>query len=135
MNPPGFKRVHRSLIYRRRPDGNPDVHRILANSEDVVKTRMLAPLEKARMVQFYLWVEKYDEGDARTHATGPLSQKVLDLHKMSATKFLAFWELPKEAINMIVRGIEENLDAAHAELRAPPPPPAAPLAHIVLPIE
>ena len=40
MNPPGFKRVHRSLIYRRRPDGNPDVHRILANSEDVVKTRM-----------------------------------------------------------------------------------------------
>lgn len=48
MSPPGFKRVHRSLLYRRRPDGKADVHRILANAEDVVKTRMLAPLEKVR---------------------------------------------------------------------------------------
>jgi hypothetical protein len=46
MNPPGFKRVHRSLLYRQRPDGTADVHRVLANSEDVVKTRMIKPLEK-----------------------------------------------------------------------------------------
>ena len=40
MNPPGFKRVQRSLMYRRRADGKPDVHRVLANSEDV-RFRML----------------------------------------------------------------------------------------------
>jgi hypothetical protein len=48
MNPPGFKRVQRSLMYRQRPDGKADVHRILANSEDVVKTRMITSLEKVR---------------------------------------------------------------------------------------
>ena len=70
MNPPGFKRVHRSLMYRKRPDGKPDVHRILANSEDVVKTRMLAALDKARVVQFYLWIDRYDESDVKTHTSG-----------------------------------------------------------------
>jgi len=105
MNPPGFKRVHRSLLYRRRPDGNPDVHRVLANSEDVVKTRMLAPLEKARMLQFFAWVEKYDEGDDRTHQIGTLSKRSLDLHKMNAAKFLAFWELPEEAVQIVTRGM------------------------------
>ena len=34
-----FRRVQRSLIYRLKPDGKPDIHRILANSEDVLKTR------------------------------------------------------------------------------------------------
>ena len=29
MNPPGFKRVQRSLLYRKRTDGNADVHRVL----------------------------------------------------------------------------------------------------------
>lgn len=48
MNPPGFKRVQRSLMYRKRPDGKPDVHRVLANSEDALKTRMLAPLDKVQ---------------------------------------------------------------------------------------
>ena len=105
MNPPGFKRVQRSLLYRTRADGTADVHRVLANSEDIVKTRMLAPLEKARMLQFYLWVEKYDEADPRTHVTGPLSKRSLDLYKMSAAKFLAFWELPAEAVPMLTRGM------------------------------
>ena len=66
---------------------------------------MLSPLEKARMVQFFLWVEKYDEADMRTHATGPLSKRSLDLYKMSAAKFLAFWELPAEAAHMVTRGL------------------------------
>ena len=70
-----------------------------------MKTRMLAPLEKARVVQFFLWVEKYEEGDVRTHVTGPLSKRTLDLRKMSAAKFLAYWELPKEAASMVVRGM------------------------------
>lgn len=105
MNPPGFKRVHRSLMYRQRPDGKPDVHRVLANSEDVVKTRMLAALDKARVVQFFLWIERYDENDEKTHTTGPLSKTALDLYKMRSSKFLAFWELPKEAMSMIVRGM------------------------------
>ena len=70
-----------------------------------MKTRMLSPLEKARMVQFFLWVEKYDEADMRTHATGPLSKRSLDLYKMSAAKFLAFWELPAEAAHMVTRGL------------------------------
>jgi Rab GDP dissociation inhibitor len=105
MNPPGFKRVQRSLIYRQRADGTADVHRVLANSEDVVKTRMLAPLEKARVLQFFHWVERYVEADARTHLAGPLSKRQLDLRKMSAAKFLAFWELPADAAHMISRGM------------------------------
>eukprot|EP00965_Chrysotila_dentata_P262368 6214547-Pleurochrysis_carterae.AAC.2 len=43
-----FRRVHRSFIYRLRPDGQPDVHRVIANSEDILKTRMLPPVDKAR---------------------------------------------------------------------------------------
>jgi len=105
MSPPGFKRVHRSLMYRQRPDGKPDVHRVLANSEDVVKTRMLAALDKARVVQFFLWIERYDENDEKTHTSGPLSKTALDVHKMKASKFLAFWDLPKDAMAMIIRGM------------------------------
>ncbi len=105
MNPPGFKRVQRSLLFRRRPDGQPDVHRVLANSEDIVKTRVLAPLEKARAVQFFLWVEKYDEEDPRTYRTSMLSKRTLDLHKMSAAKFLAYWELPSDLVTMVTRGM------------------------------
>lgn len=105
MNPPGFKRVHRSLMYRLRPDGRPDVHRVLANSEDVVKTRSLSPLDKARVVQFFLWIERFDEGDPRTFSAGPLSKKALDLRNMSAAKFLAYWDLPKPAVAMVVRGM------------------------------
>jgi len=119
MTPPGFKRVQRSLVYRLRADGNPDVHRVLANSEDVVKTRMLAPLEKARVLQFFHWIERYDEGDAKTHATGPLSKKVLNLHKMSAAKFLAFWELPSEASQMIIRGMALHAGPAKALKKLP----------------
>ena len=55
MDPPGFKRVQRALMYRKRPDGETDVHRVLANKEDVMKTRTLALLEKARVIQFFLW--------------------------------------------------------------------------------
>ena len=105
MNPPGFKRIHRSLMYRVRPDGMPDVHRVLANSEDVLKTRALTPLEKARVVQFFVWVDRYDELDTRTHHTGPLSKQTLDLRKASAAKLLAHWDLPKSAIAIIVRGM------------------------------
>ena len=35
----------------------------------------------------------------------PLSRKTLDLNKMSAASFLAYWELPKTAIAMVVRGM------------------------------
>ena len=30
---------------------------------------------QARVVQFFLWIEKYDEADTSTHKTGPLSKK------------------------------------------------------------
>jgi len=119
MNPPGFKRVQRSLLYRRRPDGSPDVHRVLANSEDVLKTRMLSALDKARMVQFFLWIERYDEDDERTHLTNPLSKRSLDLRKMSAFKFLAFWELPAEAVNMVTRGMALHAGPAKRLKRMP----------------
>lgn len=108
MFPPGFKRVHRSLLYRLRPDGAPDVHRVLANLEDVAKTRSLSALEKARVVQFFLWVDRYKEHDPKTHGTGPipgLSKTSLDLNKMSAAKFLAYWELPEQAVQMVTRGM------------------------------
>ena len=65
-------------------------------------------MEKARVVQFFLWVERYDEGDSRTHTTGlPMigNKQALDLYKLSAAKFLAYWELPKSAISMVVRGM------------------------------
>lgn len=119
MNPPGFKRVHRSLMYRKRPDGKPDVHRILANSEDVVKTRMLAALDKARVVQFYLWIDRYDESDVKTHTSGPLSKTPLNLRKMSVAKFLNHWELPKEAASMLVRGMA-LLDCTPRQLKKLP---------------
>ena len=122
MNPPGFKRVQRAFMYRKRPDGQPDVHRVLANPEDVLKTRMLSALEKARVVQFFLWVDRYDEDDSRTHTTGPLSKKALDLRKLSAAKFLAHWELPKAAYGPVVRGM-----ALHpATPRCAPLPRASP---------
>ena len=47
-----------------------------------------AALEKAKVVQFFLWIERYNEDDVKTHATGPLSKVSLNLHKISASKFL-----------------------------------------------
>lgn len=46
-----MKRVQRSLLYRKKPDGTTDVHRVLANTEDVLKTRILKTFEKTKMLQ------------------------------------------------------------------------------------
>lgn len=100
-----FKRVHRSLLYRKRPDGSMDIHRVLANSEDVLKTRSLKPLDKARVMQLFLWVDRYDEDNEATHVAGVTTKRTLDLYKMNAASFFKFWELPQDAVQMIARGL------------------------------
>lgn len=56
-----FRRVHANYVYRLRPDGKPDVHRVLSKLEDVLKTRMLPAVEKAKAVQLFTWLENFDE--------------------------------------------------------------------------
>lgn len=100
-----FRRVHRSFIYRRRPDGEADVHRILASVEDVMKTRMLPPLEKARVVQLFMWLEQFDEAEPATHVAGRIQKRRLNVHRLSAAAFFKFWEVQPETIAMLVRGM------------------------------
>jgi len=100
-----FRRVHRSFIYRRRPDGEPDVHRILANAEDVLKTRMLTAVEKARVVQLFMWLEQYDEADPSTHVAGRIQKRKLSVHRLTAAGFFKFWELAPETVAMLARGM------------------------------
>ena len=39
---------------------------------------------------------RYDEADPKTATTGPFQKSALNLNKMSAAKFLAHWDLPKQ---------------------------------------
>ena len=110
-----WKRVQRSLIYRKAADGKPDVHRVLATVEDVLKTRMLSPMQKSAMVRLFTWLERYKEDDPDTHATGLMSKTKLDLRRMSAAAFLRFWEVPRRT------GQSGRPSAG----RAAPPRPAA----------
>ena len=122
MYPPGFKRTHRSLVYRLRPDGKPDVHRVLANLEDVAKTRSLTALEKAKFAQFYLWIDKYNEDDPKTHLANPLSKVSLDLTRMSAAKVaVPHWPTPRRGAHPA-----KTPTARAAPLPPPPPPPPTP---------
>ena len=100
-----MKRVQRSLLYRKTADGASDIHRVLANAEDVLKTRVLKPLEKAKMLQLFVWVEKYDEKNPATHVAGITQKRTLKLKKMSAAGFLKYWDLSEEAKQMICRGL------------------------------
>ena len=90
-----FKRVQRSLIYRKSDSGKPDVHRVLATVEDVLKTRMLTPLQKSTMVRLFRWIEAFSEDNPATWSVGllPTSKTKLDLRKMSAAAFLRYWEV------------------------------------------
>ena len=110
-----FRRVQRSLIYRKKEDGAKDVHRVLANVEDALKTRSLPALEKARVVQFFYWLEKFDEADASTWSIPSVSGFMnmvqgkktprLKMKKLSAPALLAKWELGPSTVNMLVRGM------------------------------
>lgn len=44
-----FRRVQRSFVYRAKPDGTYDVHRVLVSPEDVLKTRSLPAREKPKV--------------------------------------------------------------------------------------
>ncbi|KAL1514802.1 hypothetical protein AB1Y20_003888 [Prymnesium parvum] len=100
-----MKRVQRSLLYRKKPDGTADVHRVLANAEDVLKTRFLKPMEKAKMLQLFVWVEKYDESNPATFVAGLTQKRTLKLKRMSAAGFLKYWDLSDEAKQMVCRGL------------------------------
>ena len=59
------------------------------------------------MLQLFLWVENYDEGDRATHVAGLATKQTLDLRRMSAARFLKYWALPTEAIQVrAVGGME-----------------------------
>ena len=100
-----WKRVQRSLIYRKAPDGKPDVHRVLATVEDVLKTRMLTAMQKSAMVRLFTWLEQYEEDRPKTHRAGLMSKTKLDVRRMSAAAFLRFWEVPPEMLHVLVRGM------------------------------
>ena len=111
-----WRRVHRSFIYRRKDDGSPDVHRVPSNSEDLLKTRMMLPMDKARALQMYQWLEKFDEEDESTYVAGKLNKRKLNLHKMSALAFLRYWELDKYAL-LLTRGMAGYLPSADGPKR------------------
>ena len=103
-----FKRLQNSLIYRRSEVGKPDVHRVLATVEDVLKTRMLTAMQKAAMTRLFRWIETYKEDDPATWSVGlvPLMKsKKLDVRKMSAAAFLRQWEVTPEMLQILVRGM------------------------------
>ena len=100
-----WKRVQRSFIYRKAADGKPDVHRVLATVEDVLKTRMLTTMQKSAMVRLFTWLEQYEEDNVKTHSVGVVSKTKLNVHRMSAAAFLRFWEVTPEMTHVLVRGM------------------------------
>ena len=100
-----WKRMQRSLIYRKASHGKADVHRVLATVEDVLKTRMLSPMQKSAMVRLFTWLERYKEDDPDTHSVGLVAKTKLDLHRMSAAAFLRYWEVTPEMMHVLVRGM------------------------------
>ena len=76
---------------------------------------LMLALEKARVVQFFYWLEKIDEADASTWSIPSVSGFMnmvqgkktprLKMKKLSAPALLAKWELGPSTVNMLVRGM------------------------------
>jgi Rab GDP dissociation inhibitor len=89
-----FRRVHRSFLYRTKPGGAWDVHRVLVTAEDVLKTRSIPSMEKAKLVQMLAWLDKFDEANPTTYTAGKIQKKRLNLAKMSAASFFRYGRRP-----------------------------------------
>lgn len=62
----------------------------------VLKTRMLPPVEKAKAIQLFTWLDKFEESRPETAVAGAIQKKRLNLSKMSAAAFFRFWEAGRD---------------------------------------
>eukprot|EP00962_Isochrysis_galbana_P061879 scaffold47059_cov225-Isochrysis_galbana.AAC.1 len=100
-----FRRIHRSFIYRTKPGGDWDVHRVLVTSEDVLKTRSIPNLEKPKVALMLTWLERFDESNPTTYTAGQLQKKRLNLAKMSAASFFRYWDLAPDTTLLMACGL------------------------------
>ena len=56
-----------------------------------MKSSLMGMMEKTRMVQFTLWINKVKLGDRPTWKAGTISKTVLPLDTMTGDKFFAYW--------------------------------------------
>jgi len=100
-----FRRVHLSFLYRTKPDGACDVHRVLVTTEDVVKTRCLPALEKPKVLLMLAWLDKFDESNPTSYVAGKLQKKRLNLVKMSSASFFRYWDFAPDTTLLMACGL------------------------------
>eukprot|EP00854_Cymbomonas_tetramitiformis_P007075 gene7075-8438_t len=83
-----FKPVDGSFVYRKGT-----IAQVPTTAGEAMTSPLMGVLEKGRIVQFFGWINNYDAKNPKTHKAGTFISKTLDLTKMTAKEFLAYWEL------------------------------------------
>jgi len=95
-----FKEVEGSYVYRR---GN--VHKVPVTPRDALGTNLMSTQEKTRAVQFFKWVDDYDENTPSTHVAGIIWKKTLDLKSMTVGEFLKYWNLEQDTCDFVAHAV------------------------------
>lgn len=93
-----FKPVDGSFVYSSKAG---KVCKVPAGPEDAMKSSLMGMMEKTRMVQFTLWVNKVKLSDRATWVAGTMKKTTLQLDTMTGEKFFAYWGLEKSTVEFL----------------------------------
>lgn len=95
-----WKPVEGSFCYR---DGQ--VHKVPITAKEAMGSPLMSTMEKTRAVQFFSWVNEWDEKDPKTHSAGMFNKKKLNLREMTTADFFKYWGLQSTTIDFVVHSI------------------------------
>ena len=93
-----FKPVDGSFVYSSKAG---KVCKVPATPEDAMKSSLMGMMEKTRMMQFTLWVNKVKLSDRSTWTAGTMRKTQLALDTMTGDKFFAYWQLEKGTVEFL----------------------------------
>jgi Rab GDP dissociation inhibitor len=93
-----FKPVDGSFVYSSKAG---KVCKVPATPEDAMKSSLMGMMEKTRMMQFTLWVNKVKLSDRATWVAGTMKKTTLQLDTITGDKFFAYWGLEKHTIEFL----------------------------------
>jgi len=93
-----FKPVDGSFVYSSKAG---KVCKVPSTPEDAMKSSLMGMMEKTRMMQFTLWVNKVKLSDRNTWIAGTMKKTTLQLDTMTGDKFFAYWGLDKSTVEFL----------------------------------
>jgi len=91
-----FRPVDGSFVFRKGA-----VHKVPNTPKDAMGSSLMSTMEKTRAVQFFSWINAYNQDDEKTWSAGIFSRKTLNLATMTGREFFAYWGLESDTIAFV----------------------------------